>query len=124
MIRQPFLYPNIKNITESCTIQYFFLLLCGIWQEMTGDRKQLLAVFEVRLQDLLILCDERDEQIKALTETIRQMKDEYRILNTKYTNLLTAAYLTAADKGEKKEVKRQLSDLVREVDKCLALLNE
>ncbi len=110
---------------ESCTFQYFFLLLYGIWQKMTGgDKKQLLAVFEVRLQDLLILCDEQDKKIKALTETIRQMKDEYRILNTKYTDLLTAAYLTAADKGEKKGVKQQLSDLVREVDKCLALLNE
>lgn len=90
---------------------------------MTGDERQLLAVFEVRLRDLLTLCEEQDKKIKGLTETVQQMKEEHRILNAKYTDLLTATYIVSADKEEKKEAKRRLSDLVREVDKCLALLN-
>ena len=90
---------------------------------MAGNNKDLLAVFDVRLQDLFALCDEQNRKIKDLTQTIRQMEEEYRILNTKYTDMLTATTIAFADTGERKEVKRRLSGLVREVDKCLALLN-
>ncbi|MDO4703429.1 hypothetical protein [Tannerella sp.] len=90
---------------------------------MAGNEKELCAVFEVRLQDLLTLCDEQGQKIKDLTEVIRQMKEEYRILNAKYTDMLTATSIAFADAGERKEAKRRLSELVREVDKCLALLN-
>ena len=90
---------------------------------MAGNNKDLLAVFDVRLQDLFALCDEQNRKIKNLTQTIRQMEEEYRILNTKYTDMLTATTIAFADTGERKEVKRRLSGLVREVDKCLALLN-
>jgi len=51
------------------------------------------------------------------------MKEEYRILNARYTDMLTATSIAFADGGEKKEAKRRLSELVREVDRCLALLN-
>ncbi len=93
------------------------------WSEMAGNNQDLFAVFDVRLQDLLALCDEQDRKIKDLTQTIRQMEEEYRILNTKYTDMLTATSIAFADAGERKEAKRRLSGLVREVDKCLALLN-
>ena len=104
-------------MTESCIFKYFFLLLLQFWYEMAG--KEL----DVRLQDLLTLCDEQDQKIKDLSETIRQMKEEYRILNARYTDMLTATSIAFADGGEKKEAKRRLSELVREVDRCLALLN-
>lgn len=90
---------------------------------MAGNNQDLFAVFDVRLQDLLALCDEQDRKIKDLTQTIRQMEEEYRILNTKYTDMLTATSIAFVDAGERKEAKRRLSGLVREVDKCLALLN-
>ncbi len=93
------------------------------WYEMTGKEMELCAVLDVRLQDLLTLCDEQDQKIKDLSETIRQMKEEYRILNARYTDMLTATSIAFADGGEKKEAKRRLSELVREVDRCLALLN-
>ena len=81
---------------------------------MAGNNKDLLAVFDVRLQDLFALCDEQDRRIKDLTQTIRQMEEEYRILNTKYTDMLTVTTIAFADTGERKEVKRRLSGLVRE----------
>lgn len=71
---------------------------------MVGNNKDLLAVFDVRLQDLFALCDEQDRRIKDLTQTIRQMEEEYRILNTKYTDMLTATTIAFADTGERKEV--------------------
>lgn len=90
---------------------------------MAGNEKELCAVLDVRLQDLLALCDEQEQKIKDLTEIIRQMKEEYRILNARYTDMLTATCIAFVDGGERKEAKRRLSELVREVDKCLALLN-
>ena len=84
------------------------------WYEMAGKEMELCAVLDVRLQD---------QKIKDLSETIRQMKEEYRILNARYTDMLTATSIAFADGGEKKEAKRRLSELVREVDRCLALLN-
>ncbi|BAR49415.1 hypothetical protein TFKS16_1894 [Tannerella forsythia KS16] len=110
-------------MTESCIFKYFFLLLLQFWYEMAGKEMELCAVLDVRLQDLLTLCDEQDQKIKDLSETIRQMKEEYRILNARYTDMLTATSIAFADGGEKKEAKRRLSELVREVDRCLALLN-
>ena len=68
-------------MTESCIFKYFFLLLLQFWYEMAGKEMELCAVLDVRLQDLLTLCDEQDQKIKDLSETIRQMKEEYRILN-------------------------------------------
>ncbi|MFC2453059.1 MAG: hypothetical protein ACFNUG_09875, partial [Tannerella forsythia] len=119
----PFFILSVKKMTESCIFKYFFLLLLQFWYEMAGKEMELCAVLDVRLQDLLTLCDEQDQKIKDLSETIRQMKEEYRILNARYTDMLTATSIAFADGGEKKEAKRRLSELVREVDRCLALLN-
>ena len=77
-------------MTESCIFKYFFLLLLQFWYEMARKEMELCAVLDVRLQDLLTLCDEQDQKIKDLSETIRQMKEEYRILNARYTDMLTA----------------------------------
>ena len=44
-------------------------------------------------------------------------------LNTKCDNMLTAK-VVSINEGEAKSAKMRLSKLVREVDKCIALLNE
>ena len=51
------------------------------------------------------------------------MEADYRTLEAKYTDLLTAGYIVSTDEDERKAAKKRLSDMVREVDKCLALLN-
>ena len=49
---------------------------------MTEDHKRLLAVFEVRVRDLMALCDQQKRRIDELTaalslkdEELRQAKD-------------------------------------------------
>jgi hypothetical protein len=97
---------------------------------MTEDQKKLLAVFEVRVRDLISLCDERKQKIEDITLALKQKEAEVvqlmqkiEVLNAKYENLLMAK-VVSADNGEMKDAKMRLSKLVREVDKCIALLNE
>lgn len=90
---------------------------------MNEKDQKIWAVLEVRLQDLLSLCDERKQTIESLTQTIQRMEADYRTLEAKYTDLLAAGYIASADENERKVVRKRLSDMVREVDKCLALLN-
>ena len=97
---------------------------------MTEDQKRLLAVFEVRVRDLMALCDQQKRRIDELTvalslkeEELRQAKDMIEGLNTKCDKLLTAR-VVSVNEGEMKSARMRLSKLVREVDKCIALLNE
>ncbi len=96
---------------------------------MTEDQKKLLAVFEVRVRDLMALCNEQNQKIDELTKALSQKEDTLRQametiegLNTKYDRLLVARIVSASEE-EMKNAKVRLSKLVREVDKCIALLN-
>ena len=77
---------------------------------MTEDHKRLLAVFEVRVRDLMALCDQQKRRIDELTAALSD-------------NMLTAR-IVSTNEEEMKNARMRLSKLVREVDKCIALLNE
>ena len=61
-----------------------------------------------------------DMQKKMKNEKIQAQYDE---LEVSYTNLKTATAISL-NGSDVKETKLRLSKLVREVDKCIALLNE
>ncbi|RHO71899.1 hypothetical protein DW083_10125 [Parabacteroides sp. AF48-14] len=97
---------------------------------MTEDHKRLLAVFEVRVRDLMELCDKQKQRIGELEgflvqkgEELQQAIKTIEELNTKCDNMLTAR-VVSVNEGEMKSARMRLSKLVREVDKCIALLNE
>ena len=97
---------------------------------MTEDHKRLLAVFEVRVRDLMELCDKQKQRIGELEgflvqkgEELQQAIKTIEELNTKSDNMLTAR-VVSVNEGEMKSARMRLSKLVREVDKCIALLNE
>jgi uncharacterized coiled-coil protein SlyX len=96
---------------------------------MTEDQNELLTVLDVRLHDLMALCEEQKRTIEDLTlqintdkETIRQAEQKIRVLNAKYTELLTG-HIVSLDDGDVKNARLRLLKLVREVEKCIALLN-
>ena len=100
------------------------------WLEMSGNEQKLLVVLEDCLHDITKLCDERKRQIEALEasikgkdEKIQQAEQMITELKTKYTNLLTAHRL-ADDKEAFQYARKRVNKLVREVDLCIALLNE
>ena len=102
----------------------------AIWYEMTEKENNLLAVFEERVQELVILCDDKQRYIDSLEaslnekdEIIQQTKQALEALQSKYANLLTARRLIEDEEGFRNARKR-INKLVREVDTCIALLNE
>ncbi|MCB7024728.1 hypothetical protein PN603_04085 [Parabacteroides distasonis] len=78
----------------------------------------------------MALCDQQKRRIDELTaalslkdEELRQAKDMIEGLNAKCDNMLTAR-IVSTNEEEMKNARMRLSKLVREVDKCIALLNE
>ena len=56
-------------------------------------------------------------------EEIARMADSQKELEARYTNLKMARMISIND-NELRDTKQRLSKLVRDVDKCIALLNE
>lgn len=97
---------------------------------MTEDDKKLLNNFEGKLRHLIFLYEKQKQENLSLRtllskkeEEIRQMENSRKELEEKYTNLKTARILSIND-NELRDTKQRLARLVREVDKCIALLNE
>lgn len=97
---------------------------------MTEEEKKLLNSFETQLRHLIYLHDElkrENAELKKLLENEKlkneKVQAQYDELEVSYTNLKTATAISLND-SDVKETKLRLSKLVREVDKCIALLNE
>ena len=78
----------------------------------------------------MFLYEERGREIERLQkilfekeEKLKQMEIGRQKLEDMYTDLKTARTLSLYDK-DIKDTKQKLSGLVREIDKCIALLNE
>lgn len=97
---------------------------------MTEEDKKLLSSFETRLRHLIFLHGEikrENAELKRLLEDERsnneKIRAQYNDLEVRYTNLKTAMAINLKG-GDIKETKLRLSKLVREIDKCIALMNE
>ena len=90
---------------------------------MTEDSKRLLVLFEVRFRELLTVCDQQKQKIQELEKALEMKNTELEKAFEDIKDLLTAHVLSVQE-GEVRNAKLRLSKLVREVDKCIALLNE
>ncbi|HOO95348.1 MAG TPA: hypothetical protein PLH60_04460 [Proteiniphilum sp.] len=95
---------------------------------MTDDNKKLLVDLEVRIKQVMFLCDSLKEEnalLKTELKTRQRQIDEAVLdlnrLKTKYDSLKVARTITAAS-VDVDAAKQRLSKLVREVDKCINLL--
>lgn len=97
---------------------------------MTEEDKKLLSTFETQLRHLIYLHDElkrENAELKKLLENEKlkneKLEAQYDDIKVNYANLKTATTISL-NGSDVKETKLRLSKLVREVDKCIALLNE
>lgn len=97
---------------------------------MTEDQNKLLNEFETRVRQLFFLCDELRTENDLLREDLERQKksfdaliEENKQLKSKYDNLKIARIISVKQE-DFQGAKKRLSKLVREVDKCIALLNE
>lgn len=97
---------------------------------MTEEDKRLLNTFEGRLRNLLFLFEEQKKEIASLRHlleekeaAIARMESDLKELESRYANLKMARIISIND-TELNDTKKRLTRLVREVEKCIALLNE
>ena len=97
---------------------------------MTEEQSKLVANFEARVRQLMFLCDELKQKNAVLekglvneVEKTQSLEEEITRLNLKYDNLKIARIISVKQ-DDFRGAKKRLSKLVREVDKCIALLNE
>lgn len=95
---------------------------------MTQDQDKLLIDLEVRIKQMLFLCDSLKEEnfrlkleLGSKQSQLDQAEQELLQLKTKYDNLKIARTITAAS-VDVESAKHKLSKLVHEVDKCINLL--
>ena len=97
---------------------------------MTEEGKELLSKFEARLRHLIYLQDElkrKNAELKQLLDLEIEAKTElqakYNHLQKDYKNLKFATTINLSG-SDVKETKLRIDSLVREIDKCIAQLNE
>ena len=112
------------NIQVNCIFVYNFDVV------MTDEEKELLRTFEARLRHLIYLHDKLRRENADLRQLLKdcqaareQAEADRRAAEKRYTDLKTATTISL-NGSDVKETKLRLSKLVREVDKCIALLNE
>jgi len=107
-----------------------YLFLYRIFEFMTEEQLKIIRNFEVRVRQVLFLCDKLKKENTQLQSQLTEQKStndslrkENTYLQTKYDNLKVARMISVGG-DDFKMTKNRLSNLVREVDKCIALLNE
>jgi predicted nucleic acid-binding Zn-ribbon protein len=97
---------------------------------MTEEDKKLISSFEGKLRHFMFLYEELKQENAGLRNLLAQKEQEIlqleqsrSELEARYTDLKTARTLSLYDK-DIKDAKQRLSGLVREIDRCIALLNE
>ena len=94
---------------------------------MTEEDKKLLNTFEGKLRHFMYLYEKENASLRQLLAEkeveIAELQNSRKELEAMYTNLKTARIISIND-NELRDTKQRLAKLVREVDKCIALLNE
>ena len=97
---------------------------------MTEEDKNLVNSFEGKLRHFMFLYDELKQENADLKHLLTQKDEEIKHLElsqkdleARYTDLKMARTLSLYDK-DIKDTKQRLTSLVREIDRCIALLNE
>ena len=95
---------------------------------MAEEHDKLLVNLEVRIKQVMFLCDSLKEENGRLKselhlkeKQVERAMNDLRQLKAKYDGLKTARTITAAS-VDVEIAKDKLSKLVREVDKCINLL--
>lgn len=96
---------------------------------MTENDEKLLADFELRMRQLMYLCDLlKDENFKLKQELQEKSREIEGLLSNieelkgKYDNLRFVKSFSSEDTQGMEQAKKRLSKLVRDVDKCIIML--
>ena len=97
---------------------------------MTDEEKKQLNNFETSLRHLIYLHDKLRRDYAELQQLLLDKEDDISKLRSEYVKLnqsyidLKSAMTMSLDGGDVRQTKQRLSKIVREVDKCIAMLNQ
>jgi len=95
-----------------------------------NENEKTINIFTTRLRQLLLQYKEMKAQIKQLQSQIEERDTQMRELKANLTrsqqeyNSLKIAKTIEASAPDVEDAKRQLSKLMRDVNKCITLLSE
>ena len=96
---------------------------------MTEEQHELLIRLREKIRMLTSLYEKeksdkdlREEEVNELNNKIEVKNREYELLDKKYNTLKLAKAISEGN-GESHEAKVKVNKIVREIDKCIALLN-
>jgi len=97
---------------------------------MTDEELLLLNNLKINVRQFLIEFENIENEKKALEQNILDLKNEIELLKREKSELsrkneqlrLATHLLSGVD--ENREAKQKINKLVREIDKCIALLNK
>ncbi|WP_462346227.1 hypothetical protein [Coprobacter fastidiosus] len=97
---------------------------------MADNPKRVLDTLRAHMQELMRRCnvlkrekEELEKRIEEQESTIATLRRDLDEMSIKYKDLLTAKGL-ALGESDIKAVRNRFGKLVREIDKCISLLNE
>lgn len=95
---------------------------------MTSEEKQLVKLLETRVRQLILQDKELRQQNAQLWQQVtdddaqlQALREENKQLREQYATLKTARMLQLSD-NDTRQAKQRMQKLVREVDKCIAIL--
>lgn len=88
---------------------------------MTPEEETILKKFETRTRQLIFRYQELKDENELLRKKVDSLSSELEHMKKDYANLKIARMIDISDQ-DMKDAKGRLSKLIREIDKCIALL--
>ena len=92
-------------------------------------QEDIISLLEGKIKQVIQVAEgfkannrQLQQQVDELSERLRVRNQEMEVLESKYQSLKIAKILTSSAE-DVKNVKLQVNRMVREIDKCIALLN-
>ena len=96
---------------------------------MTSDEQKKIQTFEARVRQLLLQYRNLEDEIARLQgelgkkdEEIARLTSELKSVDENYQHLKIAKFVEISD-GDLKSAKQRMTRLVREINRCIGLLN-
>ncbi len=98
---------------------------------MAGNSKDIIESLIAKFHSISDLCKSLEEENGSLKDRLAQcgqdmqaLQQRYDELEKRYNNLKLSRSITAQEGSSVAETKARFARLVREIDKCISLLNE
>ena len=88
---------------------------------MTPEEEIILKRFETRTRQLILLYQDTRQENELLRKQVDTLNQELELIKKNYANLKISRMIDISDQ-DMKDAKGRLSKLIREIDKCIALL--